>query len=160
MLDNFLITIILFSMLLSFLTSWIWKKRHFVKELYISKWVSIVIYVIAMAITIALLTIYFVSSRDFPYSWLYLLIVLLFDWIMLFAFCITFTTCVYLKNKMLYKKNIFNTIQILLNEETEIIEKIDMSIIKLNNKSISISARYLTGNIRHLISKIKTIINY
>lgn len=160
MLDNFLITIILFSMLLSFLTSWIWKKRHFVKELYISKWVSIVIYVIAMAITIALLTIYFVSSRDLPYSWLYLLIVLLFDWIMLFAFCITFTTCVYLKNKMLYKKNIFITKQILLNEETEIIEKIDMSIIKLNNKSISISARYLTGNIRHLISKIKTIINY
>ena len=106
MLDNFLITIILFSMLLSFLTSWIWKKRHFVKELYISKWVSIVIYVIAMAITIALLTIYFVSSRDLPYSWLYLLIVLLFDWIMLFAFCITFTTCVYLKIKC-YIKRIF-----------------------------------------------------
>lgn len=159
MLDNILIIIILFSLLLSLLISNSWKKRHFVKELYIGSGVSIAIYVITAAITIGLLTIYFVVSKELPYSWLYLLIVLLFDWVLLFAFCINFTTCVYLKNKMLYKKNIFITKQILLNKETKIIEKIDLSIIKSNNKSITISARYLTGNIRNFINKIKMIIN-
>lgn len=158
MLDNILIIVILFSILLSFIISRVWKKKYFVKELYIGNGVSIVIYVITTAISVGLLTIYFATSRELQYSWLYLLIVLIFDWILLFVFCITYTTCVYLKNEKLYKKNIFISKQIIINRETKIIEKIDKTIIKSKNKSISISSRYLTGSIRNLMNNVKIII--
>lgn len=104
MLDNILIIVISFSILLSFLIAIVWKKKHFVKELYIGNGVSIVIYVITIAISIGLLTIYFATSRGLQYSWLYLLILLIFDWILLFVFCVMYTTCVYLKDGKLYKK--------------------------------------------------------
>lgn len=160
MLDNILIIMILFSLLITLVVSCLWKKRHFVKELYIGSGVSIVIYAITVTIIIGLLSIYFATSKGLQYSWLYLLIVLLFDWLLLFIFLIDYTTCVYIKDVMLYKKNIFITKKIPLNKEIIIIEKIDRTIIKNNNKTISISSRYLTGNIRIFIHKIKMIISY
>lgn len=159
MLDIILIIIILFSILLSFFIVKIWKKKHFVKELYISKGASIAIYVITIVITIVLLAGYFITTKGLTYSWLYLLIGLLLDLLLLFVFCITATTCIYLKDEMLIKKNIVNSKQILLNKDTTIIEKIDKRIIKCREKSISISARYLSGNINKLISNVKIIIN-
>lgn len=159
MLDNILIVLSLLSIVLSFFIVKVWKKKYFVKELYISQGVSIALYVITIAITIGLLTIYYISSKGFPYSWLYLLIVLMFDCILLFVICIEATTCIYLKDKTLIKKNIINSKQILLNKETKIIEKIDKKIIKSKEKSISISSRYLTGNINNLVNCIKIIIN-
>lgn len=159
MLDNILIIVISFSILLSFLIAIVWKKKHFVKELYIGNGVSIVIYIITIAISIGLLTIYFATSRGLQYSWLYLLILLIFDWILLFVFCVMYTTCVYLKDGKLYKKNIFISKHIVLNRETKIIEKIDKTIIKSKNESISISSRYLTGSIRNLMNKVKKLIN-
>ena len=159
MLDNILIVLILFSIVLSFFIVKVWKKKYFVKELYISGGASIAIYVITIVITIDLLTTYCISSKGLAYSWLFLVIVLILDWILLFVFCILATTCIYLKDNALIKKNIVNSKQILLNKEIKIIEKIDKRIIKSTEKSISISSRYLTGNIKKLMYNVKMIIN-
>lgn len=159
MLDNILIVLILLSIVLSFFIVKIWKKKYFVKELYIGEGVSVALYVITIAITIGLLTVYCILSKGVVYSWLYLVIVLILDWLLLFAYCIGATTCIYLKDKALIKKNIVNSKQILLDEKTKIIEKIDKRIIKSSGKSISISSRYLTGNINNLMNNVKLIIN-
>lgn len=159
MLDNILIVLILISIVLSFFIVKIWKRKYFVKELYIGEGVSVALYVITIAITIGLLTIYCISSKGLPYSWLYLLIVLMFDLVLLFVYCFVVTTCIYLKDKTLIKKNIINSKQILLNKEIKIIEKIDKKIIKSSEKSITISSRYLTGNINNLMNNVKIIIN-
>lgn len=159
MLDNILIVLILLSIVLSFFIVKIWKKKNFVKELYIGEGLSVALYVITIAITIGLLTIYCILSKGVAYSWLYLVIVLILDWLLLFAYCIGATTCIYLKDKALIKKNIVNSKQILLDEKTKIIEKIDKRIIKSSGKSISISSRYLTGNINNLMNNVKLIIN-
>ena len=90
---------------------------------------------------------------------MYLLIVLLYDLLLLFVFCLIATTCIFLKGETLVKKNIIITKQILLNRETKIIEKIDKKIVKSNEKSISISSRYLTGDINNLMNNVKIIIN-
>ena len=158
MLDNILIVLILFSIVLSFFIVKVWKKKNFVKELYISEGVSIAFYVITIAITIGLLTMYCISSKGLPYSWLFLVIVLIFDWMLLFVFCIVTTTCIYLKDNTLIKKNIVNSKQITLNKEIKIIEKFDKRIIKSREKSISISSRYLTGNIKNFMNNVKIII--
>ena len=60
---------------------------------------------------------------------------------------------------MLIKKNIIITKKIILNRETKIIEKTDRTIIKSKKKSISISARYLSGSINNLMNDVKIIIN-
>ena len=159
MLDNILIMLIFFSIVLSFFVVIIWKKKHFVKELYISEGSSITIYIITVAITIGLLIAFFAKCKGLPFGWLYLLIVLLCDLLLLFIFLIDATTCIYLKDKILYKKNIFITKKILLNRETVIVEKIDRRIIKFKNKSISISSRYLSGSINNLINNVKNTIN-
>ena len=159
MLDNILIVLILLSIVLSFFIVKIWKKKYFVKELYIGEGASVALYVITIAITIGLLTIYCILSKGVVYSWLYLVIVLMFDWMLLFVFCVVATTCIYLKDNTLIKKNIVNYKQILLNKEIKIIEKIDKRIIKSSEKSISISSRYLTGNINSLMNNVKVIIN-
>lgn len=159
MLDNILILLILFSIVFSFFVVKVWKKKYYVKELYISEGVSIALYVITIAITIGLLTIYCIYSKGLPYSWLYLLVVLIFDLVLLFVICIVATTCIYLKDNTLIKKNIISSKQILLDKETKIIEKNDKRIIKSKKKSISISSRYLTGNLNNLMNNVKTIIN-
>ena len=159
MLDNILIMAILFSIVLSFIIVRIWRKKHFVKELYVSEGASIAFYTITIAITIVSLIVYFVTAKGSSNSWLYLLLVLLLDWVGLFVFCITYTTCIYLKEEMLIKKNIIITKKIILNRETKIIEKTDRTIIKSKKKSISISARYLSGSINNLMNDVKIIIN-
>lgn len=159
MLDDILIVLILLSIVLSFFIVKIWKKKYFVKELYIDEGVSVVLYVITIAITIGLLTAYCILSKGVVNSWLYLAILLILDWLLLFAYCICATTCIYLKDKTLIKKDIINSKQILLNKEIKIIEKIDRRIIKSSEKSISISARYLTGSINSLMYNVKIIIN-
>ena len=90
---------------------------------------------------------------------MYLVIALIFDWMLLFVFGIVATTCIYLKDNTLIKKNIVHSKQILLNKEIKIIEKFDKRIIKSTEKSISISSRYLTGNIKNLMNNVKIIIN-
>ena len=159
MIDIILIVLILLSIILSFFIVKAWKKKYFVKELYIDEKVSVGVYGFTIAFTIGLLTVYFILSKGEPYSWLPLVILLIEDWILLFAMCITATTCVYLEGKTLIKKNIFFSKKILLNKETKIIEKTFKRIIKSGGKSISFSSRYLSGNIRTFVNNIKIIIN-
>ena len=159
MLDNILIIAILFFIILSFSIVKVWKKKHFIKTLYIDGGASITFYVIALVFTIILLTINFIQIKELPNNWLFLLILFLYDLCLLFIFCILATTCIYLKDNMVIKKNIFITKKILLNKETKIIEKATKTIIKSKNKSISISSRHLNGNIRKFIYDIKIIIN-
>lgn len=78
---------------------------------------------------------------------------------LLFIYCINTTTCIYIKDETLIKKNIINFKQIFLNKEIKTIEKIDEKIIKSSKKSISISSRYLIGNINNLMDNVKIIIN-
>jgi hypothetical protein len=154
MLDNILIIVILFTIILSFSIVRIWRKKYFVKEIYISEGATIASSIITIAVTIELLTIYFVTSRVLPYSWLYLLIVLLVDLILLLVYSIDATTCIYLNNEILIYKNIFFSKEVLIDKNTKIIEKIDRRIIKSKKNSISISSRYLTGNINSIINMI------
>ena len=67
MIDIILIVLILLSIILSFFIVKAWKKKYFVKELYIDEKVSVVLYVITIAITIGLLTVYFILSKGEPY---------------------------------------------------------------------------------------------
>ena len=159
MIDIILIVLILLSIILSFFIVKAWKKKYFVKELYVDEGVSVALYVITIAITIGLLTVYFILSKGEPYSWLPLVILLIEDWILLFAMCITATTCVYLEDKTLIKKNIFFSKKILLDKETKIIEKTFKRIIKSSGKSIYFSSIYLSGGIRIFVNNIKIIIN-
>lgn len=160
MLDNILIVLILLSIVISFFIVKIWKKKYFVKEIYIDEGVSVVFFVITIALTIVALTVYCITTKGLSYSWLYLLMVLIEDLLLLFVYCITATTCIYLKDKMLIKKNIIYSKQILLNNEIKIIEKFDRRIIKSSKKSISITSRGgLTGNIMTLMNNVKIIIN-
>lgn len=159
MIDNILIIIILLSITVIFFTVKIWKKKNFVKELYFDEGVSITNFVITITGTIVLLTVYFFNSQGLSHSYLFLLMLLLYNSLLLFIYCLTATTCIYLKDNVLIKKNIFITKQILLNGETKIIEKFDIKIIKNRRKSISISSRYLTGKMNNLINNIKTNIS-
>lgn len=68
MLDNILIALILLSIILSFFIVKVWKKKYFVKELYIDEGVSVALYVITITITSGLLTIYCISSKGVAYS--------------------------------------------------------------------------------------------
>lgn len=152
MLDKILIILIFLIIVLFFLKVKAWKKRYFVKEIYISEGASIVY-------TIGILIIYCISTKESPYSWLCLTIVLISDLITLIVFSILATTCIFLKDNILIKKNIIYSKQILLNKETKIIEKFDKTVIKYRKKTIAINYRYLTGNINNLMNNVKTIIN-
>lgn len=159
MLDKILIILIFLTIVLFVLKVKVWKKRYFVKELYVSEGASIAICVVTIVNTIGLLIINYTLEKDSPYSWLFLTIVLISDLMMLLVFSIVATTCIYLKDNTLIKKNIIYSKQILLNKETKIIEKFDKIIIKYRKKSIAINFRYLTGNINNLMNNVKTIIN-
>lgn len=159
MLDKILIILIFLIIVLFFLKVKAWKKRYFVKEIYISEGASSVFFVITIVYTIGILIIYCISTKESPYSWLCLTIVLISDLITLIVFSILATTCIFLKDNILIKKNIIYSKQILLNKETKIIEKFDKTVIKYRKKTIAINFRYLTVNINNLMNNVKTIIN-
>lgn len=101
MVDNILLIIIILLIPFNFVVVEIWKK-NLIKELYISGTISIVLFVINHTITIGLIVIYFVASRGFQY-W----IVLSFNLFMLLIYSLVATTCIFLQEDNLIKKNIF-----------------------------------------------------
>lgn len=107
MLDKILIILIFLIIVLFFLKVKAWKKRYFVKEIYISEGASIVFFVITIVYTIGILIIYCISTKESPYSWLCLTIVLISDLITLIVFSILATTCIFLKDNILIKKILF-----------------------------------------------------
>lgn len=160
MIDNILIAIILLLFIISFLVVHIWKKKNYVKEVYISSGVSLLLYLITLFITVGLILCYYILSKGLQYSWKCLLIVLLLDIIMLLVYCINASLCISLNdNNFLCKKTIFIKKEIKIDNETKIIEKIDKIIIKSQNKSIILDLRYLSGSVNNMRYKIKQIIN-
>ena len=159
MLDNILIIVNFVFIIVSFVIARKWRKNHFVKEVYISEGTALVFYVVINFSTVCFLIGYFTSVKGLSYSWLYLLNVLLFDLVLLFLFCIIYTTCIYLKDDVLVQKSIVNCKQITLNTDIKIIERIDKKIIRSNGRSIAIRLRYFDGNINNLMNTVKTIIN-
>ena len=154
----FITTNILFC-ILSFLSVIIWKKKNFVKELYIEKGASIVFYFIAIAAALLPLIFYLIQSYEYPWNAKCALLLLIT--VMLLMFMYDSTNCIYLQENMLYHKNIFRSKQILIDDQTRIIEKrsADKIIIESGKSSISIPLRGLTGDLNTLVYKIKTIID-
>ena len=68
MLDNILIVLILLSIVLSFCMVKIWKKKHFVKELYIGDGACVALCITTIAIVIGLLAIYCIFLQGLRYS--------------------------------------------------------------------------------------------
>ncbi len=160
MIDNILIVIIILVFITAFLIIHIWKKKNYIKQLYISNGVSLSFYLIALFSTVGLIVCYYILSKGLRYSWVYLLIVLVFDIIMLLVYCITASLCISLNdNNFLCKKTIFIKKEIKIDNDTKIIEKFDKIIIKSQNKSIILGLRYLSGSVNTVRYKIKQIIN-
>ena len=155
MLDGILITLIFLLILSSFLIVKIWKKTNFVKEVYFSSDVSIIIYIISLANTIALTTLYFVLTKESLYSWLYWLMLLGVDLWMMLTYSFTATYCIYLKGDTLIRKSIFSTKRIKINKETVIFRKFDKIMIKSTEGTITIDIRGLDGSINSLVNKIE-----
>lgn len=159
MIDAVLILIIIVSLISTFFSVRIWKKKNYVKAVYIKNSVSIIFYTISATFTILLLTLYLIKMRNTPYSWLYLLIILFFDITMLLIFCFDSTYCIYLEKNVLYQKNIFLTKHILITNKIRIIRKFDRVIVKSDISTIVFHFRYLSGDINALICGIKAILD-
>ncbi len=160
MIDNVLIAVILLLFITSFLIVYVWKKKKYTKELYISNAVSLTLYVIVLSITTGLIACYYIFPNDVQYSWLYLLIVLVFDIVMLLIYCIEATLCIRLSDdNVLCKKTIFTKREIKIDKETRIVEKFDKTIIKSKGKSITLGLRYLSGSVNNVRYKINQAIN-
>lgn len=103
MLDNVLGIIILFLavflILLSLFIVKNWNKKYLVKELYVSKKYLSLFMTLIISVTIEFLAIYFLY-----HDWFSPLMVIVWELLSLFVFCIKATSCVYLKDEMLVKK--------------------------------------------------------
>ncbi|HPX71926.1 MAG TPA: hypothetical protein PLP84_03390 [Acholeplasmataceae bacterium] len=152
------LTILIFAIiLLSHVVVLIWKKKHFVKQLYIERAVSIIGYLFSYLFSVSLVIICFSVGKDSLYSWICLLIILVFDIIMMFVYVLTSTTCIYVEGDILYSKNLFKNKQIKIDKEVIVTEEIDKRIVKSKDCDISINSRYLSGSIWILLDKIYQI---
>jgi hypothetical protein len=69
------LTILIFAIiLLSHVVVLIWKKKHFVKQLYIERAVSIIGYLFSYLFSVSLVIICFSVGKDSLYSWICLLL--------------------------------------------------------------------------------------
>ena len=157
MLDIFLIILIFVTIIGCFLTVKFWKKRNFVKEVTYGEGSSNALLIIDIINTLISLVAYFAVLADVPNP-RFLMSILIINLGFLFLYCIDATMCIYIKDKTIIKKNLFFYKQIILNNETIIIEKNVSMIIRYNKKSISIDLRRATGNVRNLIYRVKEII--
>lgn len=152
------LTILIFAIiLLSHVVVLIWKKKHLVKQLYIERAVSIIGYLFSYLFSASLVIICFTVGKDSPYSWICLLVILVFDIIMMFVYVLTSTICIYLEGDILYSKNLFKNKQIKIDKEVIVTEEIDKRIVKSKDCDISINSRYLSGSIWILLDKIYQI---
>lgn len=158
MISNILIAIILLLLTSTFLCVNVWKKRNFVKELYVEPFVSAAYFAIAFVFSVGIIIAYLIYQQTSTLHWSGLFLVLVSDLPLMGAYAITATTCVYLDGNTLVKKSIFYTKRILIDKNTKIVEKIDRRIIQSEKNTISIEAKGLTGKMNTLIYRIKQII--
>jgi len=140
---------------LMFLASFLWKKKHFVKEVYCDQ-----------SILLLYLYIFFIAIEYLPYFLLikdkhpiYFFILGIMDLLVLFIFISDMTVCVYLDNSNLIYKNMFIRKEIdLKGERISIKETFDKKIIISPKCKITINIRHLSGNVNTLFYNIKNII--
>ena len=159
MLDYVLILLMILTIISSFFIVKTWRKRYYVKELYVDQSMSYVLFPIML--WIIMLTGYIVGSKGWTDSERvrYLLIDFLLLLIPLSTFLIFATTCVYLKDNMIIYRNIFRIKRLLIDKDTKIIRKMTIAIIKSKRKLIILDYQIIDGPVRTFLNKIETIIN-
>lgn len=159
MINNILIAIILLLLTSTFFGVYVWKKRNFVKELYVEPLASAVLFAIAFVFSGGIIIVYLISQQTSALHWSGLFVILINDLVLMGAYVITATDCVYLNDNKLIRKNIFYTKKIVVNRKTQIIYKMDRIIVKSEETVIVIGLRRLKGRTDLLIYKIEQIIN-
>lgn len=157
-LDIFLTVLLLFSIISSFIVVKVWRKKKFVKTLYIEENVSNFCYILNAIAIIGMLIKYYISKQENNILMLFGLL-LFINFVMLFGYLFAATYCIYLNGNKVVKSNLFHTKQILTDHKTKIIEKFDVRIIKSNKKSIRIYYRYIDGSVNNFIYEVRKIID-
>ena len=159
MINNTLIAIILLLLTSTFLVVYVWKKRNFVKELYVDPLASAILFAIAFVSSVGIIIAYLISQQTSAIHWSGLFAILITDLVLMGAYVITATDCVYLNDNVLIRKNIFYTKKIVVNRKTQIIYKMDRIIVKAEETAIIIGLRRYMGRMDLLIYRIEQIIN-
>ena len=156
--DLLLFSIVPISLLL-FVLAFSWKKKHFIKGLYVDGTIGLIcVYIFMVILTVAP---YLLLFRYQNKVYIYVLLCTSLNFCLLLMCISSITTCVYLKNTTLIYKNLFVEKKIDLKGNDVIFkEKIDKKIVISKHFRITISARYLSGGINYLCYQIKNIINH
>lgn len=156
--DLLLFSIIPISLLL-FIMAFSWKKKHFIKGLYIDNSIAFVyLHIFMVLLTVAP---YLLLFRHQNGVFIYALVSAILNFSLLLMYISLITTCVYLKNTSLIYKNLFVEKKIdLKGNDVVFKEKIDKKIVISKHCRITISARLFSGAMNDLCYQIKTIINH
>lgn len=158
MINYILIAIILLLLTSTFLGVYVWKKRNFVKEIYVEPLASALLFAIAFVFSVGIIIAYLISQQTSALHWSGLFAILIADLVSMGAYAITATDCVYLNDNVLIRKNIFCTKKIVVNRKTQIIHTMDRIMVKSEETAIVIGLRYMIGHTNNLIYKINFII--
>lgn len=147
--DLIMLFIIIFS-IVSFVLAFLWKKKYFVKELYVDKpIIFLCIYIFIVAVEVLF---YLAVLRGQESVYIYALVSAVLDFLLLLMFIPQITTCVYLKNNVLVYKNIF------IKKEIDLTDK-DIIVKKKTFKTIIIHGRVrITINIRQLVGRVNSLL--
>lgn len=159
MINYIFIAIILLLLTSTFLCVHVWKKRNFVKELYVDPLASAVLFAIAFVFSVGIIIAYLISQQTSAPHWSGLFVILITDLVLMGAYVITATDCVYLNDNVLIRKNIFCTKKIVVNRKTQIIHTMLRIIVKDEKTAIIIGLRRYMGRMDLLIYRIEQIIN-
>jgi len=156
--DLLLFSIVPISLLL-FIMAFSWKKKHFIKGLYVDNTIAFIcVYIFVVILTVAPYLLLFRYQNN---AFIYALVSASLNFSLLLMSISSITTCVYLKNTSLIYKNLFVEKKIdLKGNDVVFKEKIDKKIVISKRFRITISARHLSGDINYLCYQIKTIINH
>ena len=156
--DLLLFSIVPISFLL-FVMAFFWKKKHFVKGLYVDNTIAFIcVYIFMVILTVAPYLFHFRYQNS---VFIYALLSTSLNFCVLLMGISSLTTCVYLKNTILIYTNMFVEKKIdLKGKDVVFKEKVDKKIVISKHFRITISARYLSGDINYLCYQIKNIINH
>ena len=158
MINYIFIAIILLLLTSTFFGVYVWKKRNFVKELYVEPLASALLFAIAFVFSVGIIIAYLISQQTSALHWSGLFAILIADLVSMGAYAITATDCVYLNDNVLIRKNIFCTKKIVVNRKTQIIHTMDRIMVKSEETAIVIGLRYMIGHTSNLIYTINLII--
>lgn len=158
----FLFAFTLLLLIASVVAVYKWKKKHYGKGLYLRVLNAIVPYILATLCTIYYDIMWFCKARDNPESTIVLWFVLAIELVLLYVYIDSSTSCIYLEDGILYKRNLFWCRSLQIDKETEIGGKsLIIWVIKNRNQEITIPIKkYDDGNVSvrklmHIITEIR-----